>query len=84
MLYKKNAKFSETQLLRLFRGICYAIQAIHQHRLPRVPTLLEGEISHHPSITVSDADAFELETRPFNDDDTVAYCHRDIKPGYFT
>jgi serine/threonine kinase 16 len=54
IIYKKQADmndltasaFTEVQLLRIFRGICYAVQGMHQYRLPQVPTTREGESAH--------------------------------------
>ncbi|KAG0232569.1 hypothetical protein BGW42_008083 [Actinomortierella wolfii] len=34
-----HTHFSELDMLRFFRGICYGVRALHAHRLPNVPVL---------------------------------------------
>lgn len=81
----------------MFRGICYAIQAIHQHQLPKVPTTREGEQRPPVSMRLSSRDnnntLTDEETLMSSDegldllddqnafDSYVAFAHRDVKPG---
>ncbi|KAF9157850.1 hypothetical protein DFQ26_008248, partial [Actinomortierella ambigua] len=34
-----HTHFSEVDMLRFFRGVCYGVRALHAHRLPNVPVL---------------------------------------------
>ncbi|CAG8628055.1 5051_t:CDS:2, partial [Paraglomus occultum] len=63
-----NTRFEETEMLKLFRQICYAVRALHTHQLPAVPISRAEQ---------SDSAA----PQPNGQTDIVPFAHRDIKPG---
>ncbi len=65
--------FPEEDLLRLFRNLTEAIEAIHYHREPPASTDRNHSRRRHP-INGQDID-FSITSN------VLAYAHRDIKPG---
>ena len=61
--------FDEKEMLRIFRGVCYAVRALHTHKFPSAPLRSEDEESNPINSFIQ------------NDDDIVPFAHRDIKPG---
>ncbi|CAG8586494.1 12519_t:CDS:2 [Funneliformis caledonium] len=73
----QDKHFSEREMLKIFRGICYAVRTLHTYRFPSVPlrsetNVMENEINNG-SIT--------SQSNEPNEDDIVPFAHRDIKPG---
>ena len=72
-----HTSFPEVDLLKLFRGVCVAVEQLHEYRLVAVPTRR--------------SDAPTMEEEPLMDEgvaeteeevgQVVPYAHRDIKPG---
>lgn len=63
-----HTSFPELDLLKLFRGICVALEQLHEHKVnngPQRPTMEEEPLMED------------------TEDDIVPYAHRDIKPGTF-
>ncbi|KAF9428489.1 hypothetical protein BGZ94_002198 [Podila epigama] len=47
-----HTHFSEPDMLRFFRGICYGVRALHCHRLPNVPISSREQEEAHSGIEV--------------------------------
>ena len=73
-----HTSFPELELLKLFRGVCVALEQLHEHKVTAVSSTRRG--------------APRMEEEPLMDEDTVAdedeelgqlvpFAHRDIKPG---
>jgi serine/threonine kinase 16 len=72
-----HTSFPEIDLLKLFRGVCVAVEQLHEYRLVAVPTrrndapTMEEEPLMDEGVAESEEEVGEL----------VPYAHRDIKPG---
>ncbi|RKP13240.1 kinase-like domain-containing protein [Piptocephalis cylindrospora] len=67
---------TERSILRMFRGVAYAVRALHDHELPEVPA--------RRADSLDEGYGMELEERDVDGTGAerhVAYAHRDIKPG---
>src|SRR5579859_213314 len=80
-----HTSFPELDLLKLFRGVCVALEQLHQHKLSAVPTsrtrapqmqseeeegLMQEETDERLAVESGEAEVGEI----------VPYAHRDIKP----
>ncbi|CAG8463581.1 1674_t:CDS:2 [Acaulospora morrowiae] len=76
-----ESHFEEKNMLKVFRGICSAVQILHKYRFPCVPKRSENADGNHklPNGTVTENSILVQATQ--NDDDIVPFAHRDIKPG---
>jgi len=63
---EQGRHFDEKEMLKMFRGICYAVRALHTYKFPSVPLRSENEVSN---------------INRQSEDDIVPFAHRDIKPG---
>ncbi|CAG8444140.1 3737_t:CDS:2 [Scutellospora calospora] len=61
----QGSHFPEKDMLKIFRGICYAVRALHNYKLPNVRTEYNNIVGTQPPI----------------EDNIVPFAHRDIKPG---
>jgi len=72
-------------MLKIFRGICYAVRALHTYRFPTVPLRSENGITNSSVNGMVNGMNNNSITSQFNDsqseDDIVPFAHRDIKPG---
>src|SRR5579862_5304527 len=79
-----HTSFPELDLLNLFRGVCVAIEQLHEHKLTAIPT-------RRPRMQ----DDTQMEAEPLMDEEAAAadeeeigevvpYAHIDIKPGTST
>jgi serine/threonine kinase 16 len=72
-----HTSFPEIDLLKLFRGVCVAVEQLHEYRLVAVPTrrndapTMEEEPLMDEGVVESEEEVGEV----------VPYAHRDIKPG---
>ena len=75
-----HTSFPELDLLKLFRGVCVAVEQLHEHKLTAVPTrrpqMEPSQIEEEPLMDEEAAAAEEEEIGQL-----VPYAHRDIKPG---
>ena len=68
-----HTSFPELDLLKLFRGVCVAVEQLHEHKLAAIPT-------RRPTMETEPL----MEDTAEEEDvvgETVPYAHRDIKPG---
>ncbi|KAL1922421.1 uncharacterized protein VTP21DRAFT_9960 [Calcarisporiella thermophila] len=70
--------YSEREILRIFRGVCYAVRALHTYQLPDVPFTSEPEANEGAPLNTSLNGNGENEDR---ESGVVPYAHRDVKPG---
>lgn len=88
--------FPQLEMLKLFRGVCYAIRSMHTYTLPSVPLTNENEDDMNnaeASLMAGDANANSAHVLGQEADeesgmqadgtpgDVIPYAHRDIKPG---
>ncbi|KAF9907520.1 hypothetical protein BX616_000391 [Lobosporangium transversale] len=50
-----HTHFSEPDMLRFFRGVCYGVRALHSHRLPHVPISSREEDTSNSGIEAWDS-----------------------------
>jgi serine/threonine kinase 16 len=72
-----TTRFSEAEVLNLFRQICHAVRALHTYRLPSVPTSGLDYESGNGTTTM----AAPQENAQAGSGNLVPFAHRDIKPG---
>jgi serine/threonine kinase 16 len=70
-----HTSFPEVDLLKLFRGVCVALEQLHEHTLSAIPTR-RPNMETEPLMDEEAAAAEEEEVGQ-----VVPYAHRDIKPG---
>ena len=70
-----HTSFPEIDVLKLFRGVCVALEQLHEHRLSAIPTR-RPNMETEPLMDEEAAAAEEEEVGQ-----VVPYAHRDIKPG---
>jgi serine/threonine kinase 16 len=68
-------------MLKTFRGICYAVRALHTYRFPSVPLRSENTNSNVNSMENGMNNNSSQSNDLQNEDDIVPFAHRDIKPG---
>jgi serine/threonine kinase 16 len=76
-----HTSFPESDLLKLFRGVCVAVEQLHEHKLTAIPTRrpqMQTQIEEEPLM---DEEAAAVEEEEIGE--LVPYAHRDIKPGTF-
>ena len=66
-----HTTFPEIELLRLFRGVCVAVEQFHMYKLQSIPTRPPTMEEEPLMDETGDDEVGEL----------VPYAHRDIKPG---
>ncbi|KAJ7814617.1 kinase-like domain-containing protein [Mycena olivaceomarginata] len=81
--------FPEQEMVRLFKGTCEAIRAMHTYRAPVGATLPKGG-NAGPRATARAGYSYDNASVPLEEGDTAAhtgatelvpYAHRDLKPG---
>lgn len=70
-----HTTFPEPDVLKLFRGVCVALEQLHEHKLAALPTR-RPNMETEPLMDEEAATAEEEELG-----ELVPYAHRDIKPG---
>jgi len=81
-----HTSFPELDLLKLFRGICVALEQLHEHRVNRAAQgarrreirVPAGQSEEEQGLMVQEE---EGEGGEGVEGDVVPYAHRDIKPG---
>ncbi|CAG8503049.1 3382_t:CDS:2 [Racocetra fulgida] len=70
-------------MLKIFRGICHAVRALHNHKLPSVykTEYANGNAPPNGHIINNDIRSQVAPTQPQAEEDIVPFAHRDIKPG---
>jgi serine/threonine kinase 16 len=69
--------------LKLFRGVCVALEQLHYHKLAAVPTTRRvPNMEEEPLMDGEAAAAAEEEEAERGLGEIVPYAHRDIKPGH--
>uniref|UniRef100_A0A1D1YPK8 non-specific serine/threonine protein kinase n=1 Tax=Anthurium amnicola TaxID=1678845 RepID=A0A1D1YPK8_9ARAE len=75
--------FSEKEMLKIFRGICYAVRALHTYKFPSVLRSENG--TTNLNVNGMENGMNNSISSQFNnsqsEDDVVPFAHRDIKPG---
>ncbi|CAG8830148.1 1816_t:CDS:2, partial [Racocetra persica] len=79
----QGTHFEEEKMLKIFRGICHAVRALHNHKLPSVYKTEYGSGNAPPNghIINNDIRNQVASTQPQAEEDIVPFAHRDIKPG---
>ena len=70
-----HTSFPELDLLKLFRGVCVAVEQLHEHKLIAIPPR-RPNMETEPLMDEEAAAAEEEEVGQ-----VIPYAHRDIKPG---
>jgi serine/threonine kinase 16 len=79
---ENNRHFSEKEMLKIFRGICYAVRALHTYRFPSVPLRSENGRTNSNGMENEMNNSISLQTNNSqSEEDVVPFAHRDIKPG---
>lgn len=81
---ENNKYFSEKEMLKIFRGICYAVRALHTYRFPSVPLRSDNGITNSNLNGIENEmnNSISLQSNNSqNEDGVVPFAHRDIKPG---
>jgi serine/threonine kinase 16 len=76
--------FGEREMLKIFRGICYAVRTLHTYRFPSVPLRSENGITNSNVNGMENGMNNSISSQFNNsrsEDDVVPFAHRDIKPG---
>ncbi|KAF0553302.1 kinase-like protein [Gigaspora margarita] len=78
----EGKQFPETDMLKIFRGICYAVGALHNYKLPSVQKMEYANGSALPNGDINNNVPTQIApTQPQVEEDIVPFAHRDIKPG---
>jgi serine/threonine kinase 16 len=78
-----HTTFPELDLLRLFRGVCVAVEQLHEHKMTAIPIRRQQE-QQKPNIEMEPLMNEEATAAAAEEDEigeTIPYAHRDIKPG---
>lgn len=77
-----HTTFPELDLLKLFRGVCVAVEQLHFHKLTSVPSRRRTpNMEMEPLMDEEAAAAAAEEDDEQVEGEIVPYAHRDIKPG---
>jgi serine/threonine kinase 16 len=69
-----HTSFPELDLLKMFRGICVALEQLHEYKLSSVPRRERPQMETEPLMEEDTTEEAEL-------GELIPYAHRDIKPG---
>jgi len=80
-----HTSFPELDLLKLFRGVCVALEQLHEHKLTGPGTRARGPEMHvqgnEEEEGLIEGERREVEEGEGVEGEIVPYAHRDIKPG---
>ncbi|CAG8487740.1 10864_t:CDS:2 [Cetraspora pellucida] len=79
----RGTHFGEEEMLKIFRGICYAVRALHNYKLPSVyrTEFTNGNTLPNGPIINNNILSQVASTQPQAEENIVPFAHRDIKPG---
>ena len=75
-----HTSFPELELLKLFRGVCVALEQLHEHKVTTVSSTRRG-VPRMEEEPLMDEQAMAVEDEDEDVGQLVPYAHRDIKPG---